>query len=136
MILLFNAETPGAFLRHQVGGQGLQGGGLSPWTSCRKKSPHPVRHPELGLHYVSGSVPITFSPLQSPSVPFGPLQSLQSPSAASQLQLLSASLSPEAQAAGSLLFFWQAASPDWPLQTGQLSPSLTGQLQSEAANTA
>ena len=29
VILLFkNAETPGAFLRHQVGGQGLQGGGL------------------------------------------------------------------------------------------------------------
>ena len=28
MIFLFkNAETPGAFLRHQVGGQGLQGGG-------------------------------------------------------------------------------------------------------------
>ena len=29
VILLFkNAETPGAFLRHQVGGQGLRGGGL------------------------------------------------------------------------------------------------------------
>ena len=27
VILLFkNAETPGAFLRHQVGGQGLRGG--------------------------------------------------------------------------------------------------------------
>ena len=29
VILLFkNAETPGAFLRHQVGGQGLRSGGL------------------------------------------------------------------------------------------------------------
>ena len=29
VILLFkNAKTPGAFLRHQVGGQGLRGGGL------------------------------------------------------------------------------------------------------------
>ena len=29
VILLFkNAETPGTFLRHKVGGQGLRGGGL------------------------------------------------------------------------------------------------------------
>ena len=40
VILLFkNAETPGAFLRHQVGGQGLRAGRSSPWTSCRNLSP-------------------------------------------------------------------------------------------------
>ena len=46
VILLFkNAETPGAFLRHQVGGRAFEAGAgrLSPWTSCRNL---PVRHPE------------------------------------------------------------------------------------------
>ena len=60
VILFFkNAETPGAFLRHQVGGQGLRGGGLGgrlPGHCVETSAHNPVRHPELGLHYVSGAL--------------------------------------------------------------------------------
>ena len=39
VILLFkNAEAPGAFLRHQVGGPSRRRAGSSPWTSCRNLS--------------------------------------------------------------------------------------------------
>ena len=58
VILLFkNAETPGAFLRRQVGGQGLRGGGLGgrlPGHRVEILPDNPLRHPELGLHYISG----------------------------------------------------------------------------------
>ena len=59
VILLFkNAETPGAFLRHQVVGRAFEAAGweVVSLDIVSTFAHNPLRHPELGLHDVSGAL--------------------------------------------------------------------------------
>ena len=56
VILLFkNAETPGAFLRRKSVGRAFEAAGWEVVSLDIVSKFEPVRHSELGLHYVSGT---------------------------------------------------------------------------------
>ena len=58
VILLFkNVETPGAFLRHQVGGRAFEAAGWKVVSlDIVSKFEPTILYPELGLHDVSGAL--------------------------------------------------------------------------------
>ena len=61
VILLFkNAKTPGAFLRHEVGGQGLRGGGLGGRLPGRRPERGPQSSAGPCLIHESNEIPIRY----------------------------------------------------------------------------
>ena len=59
ILLLKNAETPGAFLRHQVVGRAFEAAGwevVSLDIVSKFEPNNPLRHLELGLHDISGAL--------------------------------------------------------------------------------